>query len=91
MTPREIVLAQINHEETHPVPYTLGFDDAALSEKLQQHYGSQRWNTMFVPYIRGIGGINVLGRKSIDETYARDVFGTLWRLDQRPWYRRSRV
>ena len=34
MTPREIVLAQINHEETHPVPYTLGFDDAALSKKL---------------------------------------------------------
>ena len=91
MTPREIVLAQINHEETHPAPYTLGFDDAALSEKLQQHYGSQCWNTMFVPCIRGVEGIDVLGRKSIDETYARDVFGTLWRLDQRPWYRRSRV
>ena len=86
MTPREIVLAQINHEETHPVPYTFGCDDVALSEQLQQHYGRQFWNTMFVPYIRNVGGIDVLNRESINETHARDIFGTLWRLDQRPWH-----
>ena len=26
MTPREIVLAQIHHQEPQPVPYTLGFE-----------------------------------------------------------------
>ena len=86
MTPREIVLAQINHEETHPVPYTFGCEDVGLSEQLQKYYGSQRWQTMFVPYITRAGGIDVLRREPIDETHARDIFGTLWRLDRRPWH-----
>ncbi|MBM3211385.1 hypothetical protein FJZ33_04130, partial [Candidatus Poribacteria bacterium] len=58
MTPREIVLAQINHQETRPVPYTFGCEDPGLAKKLQEHYGMDRWKSMFTPYIVHVGSID---------------------------------
>jgi len=86
MTPREVVLAQINHDETHPVPYTFGCEDAELGKQLQEHYGSEVWQKLFVPYIAHVGGIDSTLQKQVDDTYARDGFGTIWRMDRRPWH-----
>lgn len=86
MNPREMVLAQIHHQETNPVPYTFGCEDAELSKQLQEHYGEEQWKKLFVPYMIHVGGVDALRREQIDDTYARDVFGTLWRLDRRPWH-----
>lgn len=40
MTPREIVLEQIHHHTTKPVPYTLYFEEE-VEKRLDQHYGDQ--------------------------------------------------
>ena len=42
MTPREIVLEQIQHHPTNPVPYTLEFE-GDVAERLTEHYGSDSW------------------------------------------------
>ena len=42
MTPREMVLAQIHHQETSPIPYTLGFEDG-VDEQLDDYYGGPQW------------------------------------------------
>ncbi|MBU0609688.1 MAG: hypothetical protein KKI08_17505, partial [Armatimonadetes bacterium] len=56
MTAREIVLAQVNHLETDPVPYTLAFEPE-VAARLDQHYGSDAWRRRIVPYVAHCGTI----------------------------------
>jgi len=85
MTPREIVMAQIDHQETHPIPFTLGFEDDS-DKQMDGHYGSAAWREKLVNYIDSVGGTDTQLRRNVDDVYARDVFGTLWRLDRRPFH-----
>jgi len=57
MKPREIVLEQIQHHETTPVPYTLEFEDD-VAKRLDQHYGGDTWRQRLVPYIVSCGRID---------------------------------
>lgn len=50
MTQREVVLEQIKHHPTEPVPYTLSFE-GDVEERLDQHYGGKYWRERFVEYI----------------------------------------
>lgn len=86
MTPREIILAQINHQETHPVPYTFGCEDPELSKQLQEHYGKEKWGKLFTRYIVGVGGIDSTLQPWGEGPQVRDGFGTLWRMDRLPWH-----
>jgi len=85
MTPREIVLAQIHHRETSPVPYTLGFE-GDTAEQLDAYYGSPDWRSRLVPYMAHVFGVDTLCEEWIDHVYKRDAYGGLWRCDRRPWH-----
>lgn len=85
MTPREVVLAQIHHEETHPVPYTLGFE-GDVAERLDAYYGGPEWRSKLVTYIVHVPGVPILVHEPIGDGYARDKFGGLWRMDRRPYH-----
>jgi len=85
MTPREVVTAQFDHQETHPVPYTLGFE-GDLPQQLDKHYGTGDWRKRIVKYMNSLGGVDTQLRRNIDDVYARDAFGTLWRMDLRPFH-----
>ena len=50
MKPRDVVLEQIGHKETRPVPFTLGFE-GDVAERLDGHYGGQEWRQRLTPYI----------------------------------------
>jgi uroporphyrinogen decarboxylase len=85
MTNREIVKAQINHEEMHPVPYTLGFEgDVAL--KIDEYYGNTEWRKKLIPYIIGVSAVDTMTRTRIDDMRETDPYGVIWRMDRRPWY-----
>jgi hypothetical protein len=85
MKPRDLVLAQIDHRETHPVPYRLGFE-GDIAEQLDTHYGGPAWRARLTPYIVTVGGIDTVQWERIDAVHLRDVFGSLWRDDRRPWH-----
>lgn len=85
MTPREIVLEQIQHRPTNPVPYTLGFE-GDVAERLTQHYGGDSWRERLVPYVARCCGIDRRKQEPIDEGRTRDVFGSVWRTDRRPFH-----
>jgi uroporphyrinogen decarboxylase len=85
MKPREIVLEQIHHHETNPVPYSLGFE-GDVAEQLDAHYGSPEWRARLTPYVATVGGIDTVGQVRVDEAHVRDAFGSLWRDDRRPWH-----
>jgi len=83
MKPREIVLEQIHHRETTPVPYTLGFEQD-VGERLDKHFGGDAWRARLVPYTAHCGGVTGRSSEEIDATHYRDAFGTVWRTDQLP-------
>jgi len=85
MTPREIVLNQIRHRETHPVPYTLPFEED-VGRRLDEHYGGPGWRERIVPFIVGAGAVDTDPKTRIDEAHERDAFGGIWRIDKRPWH-----
>jgi uroporphyrinogen decarboxylase len=85
MKPREYVLDQVDHHETHPVPYSLGFE-GDVATQLDAYYGSPDWRERLTPYIATVGHIDTVGQTRVDEAHVRDAFGSLWRDDRRPWH-----
>lgn len=80
MTPREIVTAQIRHQDTDPVPYTLNFD-AEVAERLDAYYGTPDWRGQMVQYIDCTFGITHYPFEPLDDHHSRDAFGSVWRHD----------
>ncbi len=85
MKPREIVLAQIRHEETLAVPYTLWFEES-VGAQLDAYYGDPAWRNRIAPYIVGVEVVETDFKQRIDDTYVRDGYGGIWRQDVRPWH-----
>lgn len=85
MTPREIVLAQIRHEETDRIPYTLLFEES-VGQRLDEHYGGKAWRNRITPFFAGVNAVDTDPKEPIDERYVRDGYGGIWREDIRPWH-----
>ena len=85
MKPREAVLAQIRHEETDPVPYTLAFEQN-VGEAMAEHYGDPDWQKRLTPYMVHVSAVETNPRTPIDDVFARDGHGGIWRMDRRPWH-----
>ncbi|MBI2941722.1 MAG: hypothetical protein HYY04_14925 [Chloroflexi bacterium] len=82
---RDIVLEQIDHHETRPVPFTLGYEES-VGQRLDAYYGGPEWRQRLIPYVIRIPVVDLMMWEPIDERYSRDVFGGIWRLDQRPYH-----
>ncbi len=86
MKPRDIVLEQIEHHETAVVPYTLGFE-GDVAERLDAHYGGPHWRERLETFIMGTGAVEPMKKDPTDqEGIHRDPFGSLWRMDRRPFH-----
>lgn len=85
LTPRERVLAQINHRETDFVPYTLRFDDG-VENRLDAYYGGSAWRSLIDNAIYRMNGprLSIL-EEATGDTYT-DPYGSTWRLDLRPFH-----
>lgn len=85
MTPREIVLAQIHHQETPVAPYSLMIEDS-VAERLDKYYGSKDWRKSMGQYMTWVAAVDTDPKVTIDEKYVRDSYGGIWRQDMRPWH-----
>lgn len=83
MKPRDIVLNQIHHHETLPVPYTLPFEEE-VGARLDEHLGGKAWRERLVKYIAQCGDVCKSTKEELDDAHHRDVFGTIWRTDKLP-------
>jgi uroporphyrinogen decarboxylase len=81
--PRDIVLGQVRHRETSPLPFTLGFEQG-VDVRLDQHYGTDSWREWLPPYIVNVTTIDEDRQSPIDDTTYRDAFGTVWSTAGRP-------
>ncbi len=88
MNPKTRVIAQINHQETDPIPYTLSFETPDLAERLDGYYGDSRWRLLldnairFAPMPHPLLGIP--GERTGKEELLTDLFGARWAMHKRP-------
>jgi len=86
MKARDVVLEQIHHRETKPVPYSLSFE-GDVSERLDEHYGTPAWRDRLRTFIKSTAVVdNRKRRDSEREGLYRDLYGALWREDRRPFH-----
>jgi len=84
MNAKQLVYAQIQHQETDPVPYTLDFE-GEVDLALDNHYGSANWRERIQPAILRIPAPVPWVDESVVPRYV-DPYGTIWRTDRRPHY-----
>ena len=84
LTPRDLILAQIHHQETDHVPYTLRFE-GDVAERLDTHYGSDTWRSLIDNAIRRLPGPE-LEIYDKGEPYYTDLYGSVWQVDHRPFH-----
>ncbi len=85
MKPRDYIISQIQHRETHPVPYTFKFEES-VAQKIDEHYGSREWRKNANPYMDNCLTASTIQEVKINDVYVRDGYGGLWRIDRRPWH-----
>ena len=86
MKPRETILSTIEHREVRPVPYTISFE-GDVAERLDKHYGGSDWRKRIGTYIVGAGAVDNMKKEPTErEGFQRDPYGTIWRLDRRPFH-----
>jgi uroporphyrinogen decarboxylase len=84
LTPRERVRAQIHHEETHPIPYTIRFD-GDVAERLDTYYGGGAWRGLVDNAIRRLPAPR-LDAYPTDGSYYTDLYGSTWRVDRQTFH-----
>lgn len=86
MRNRDIVLEQIHHRETEIVPYTLGFE-GPVPDQLDAHYGGKEWRERLQTFMRSVCIVYTMKKAPTDRAgISVDPFGSLWRMDQRPFH-----
>jgi uroporphyrinogen decarboxylase len=85
MKPRDLVLEQIHHRETEPVPFTLSFE-AGVGARLDEHYGTDAWREWLPPYVVHVTTIDADRSVPLDDETYRDAFGTVWTTAGRPMH-----
>ncbi len=93
MTPKERVIAQIEHKETDFIPYVLDFEedwdrsikDGAL-ERVNSYYGNNSWRDKIDNHIIQVPTVNFGVDYESGKTISTDMYGTQWRVDKRPMY-----
>jgi uroporphyrinogen decarboxylase len=83
MTPKELVIAQIQHRGTDRVPYALGFE-GDVADRLDARYSTSSWRALVDNAIRGVPqpnfGVDIPG----NDPFVTDPYGSRWRVDVRP-------
>lgn len=85
MKPRDIVLEQIHHRETNPIPFTLGFE-GEVGERIDQYYGSTEWRQKIPHYVVQVSTVDPDRKVDLDDTHYRDAFGSVWSTAGRPFH-----
>jgi uroporphyrinogen decarboxylase len=83
-TRRDLVVAQIGHQETSPIPYNLDWE-GDVGERLDAYYGGPEWRRRLDSAIVHLPGADL----SVDTgagSLTTDAFGSVWRVDRRPFH-----
>lgn len=75
MTPRDRIVAAIEHRETEYVPYIIPMDPDVIG-RLNEHYGSEDWRKRIQSFFQAVG-VN-WGTERMGSGRWTDAFGVVW-------------
>lgn len=81
---KELVIAQIEHRETQPIPYTLGFEGDVV-DRLDAYYGSNTWRSLLQNAIWRWSPPGMVVDQAV-QPYSMDKYGSTWQVDRRPFH-----
>lgn len=81
LAPRDRVLAQIHHQETDYVPYTVRFE-GDVADRLDAYYGNDSWRSLIDNAIQRMPIPN-LDVDRLAGPYYTDLYGSTWQVDYR--------
>ena len=86
MTAREIIRKRLNHEGTDITPYTVGFE-WGLKKRLDEYYGDADWQAKKLrQFMCWHLGADTTMWEHIDDVHVVDAYGSVWRMDKKPWH-----
>jgi len=83
MTQKQLVIAQINHEETVPLPFMLGMEEN-VAGRVTEHYGHTDWRRKIAGCIVNVAIVDPDRPTRLSDIRTQDAFGSVWRDDLRP-------
>lgn len=93
MTPKERVIAQIEHKETDFIPYTLRFEEdsdkrikGGALERVNSYYGTHSLLDKLDYHVVRVPIVNLEVDYEGSESFLQDMYGSLWRVDKRPYH-----
>lgn len=88
MNPKVTVFAQISHQATEPIPYTLPFETIELMQALDRYYGEPSWRERLQDHILEAPLphplLGIPGERTGESGNLRDIFGACWAMHLRP-------
>lgn len=85
MKPREVIISQINHQTTDPVPYVFSCEPS-VADRMDAHYGSSQWRERLLPFMKTCLSVDTLQERPVSSSRVQDGYGGIWRVDRRPWH-----
>ena len=86
MTYREIIKRRLNHEGTEMTPYTVAFEPE-IYNRLTEYYQDENWEQKkLVSFVAAFLNVDTILMRQIDNVYSQDGYGSLWRMDRKPWH-----
>ena len=86
MTAREIIQKRLNHEGTDITPYHIDIEPA-LDIRLANYYNDPAWReSKLREFTCCYLNVDTQLFTEIDESYVKDAYGALWRMDKKPWH-----
>ena len=86
MTAREIITRRLNHEGTEITPYEVPIE-AGLYQRLTEYYKDENWEAKKLrKFTCRYLSVDTRMSRRINDTYEKDPFGALWRMDKKPWH-----
>lgn len=86
MTAREIIQRRLKHEGTKTTPYSVTIEHD-LYKKLTEYYKDENWEQKKLRrFVETYLHLDTVLMEKVDETYAKDAYGAVWRMDKKPWH-----
>ena len=85
MTEREVMLNTFEHKDCSEVPYQFSAEPS-VTQRMDEYYGTTEWRNKLKQFIVIPHYFDTKVEVQIDDIHARDMYGSIWRMDKRPWH-----
>jgi uroporphyrinogen decarboxylase len=86
MTAREIIKKRLRHEGTDITPFAVEFEPQ-LYQRLSEYFKDEHWEKKLLrQFAATYLYVDTVQMHEISDMYSQDGYGSLWKMDRKPWH-----